>query len=91
MDENFLRGTRPNEIGQTWNDARSDDDIVLRLRQMAVNHGRHRTHYDGCDQSHLECAALVACDEIERLRVERADWRAESRLWQALWEDARGG
>lgn len=47
----------------------TSDDIVTRLRQMATDRARYATHTDGCVEWHIECAALHACDQIERLRA----------------------
>lgn len=45
------------------------DDVVTQLRDMATDHARHRTHYEGCADLHIECAALRVCDKIERLNA----------------------
>ena len=51
------------------------DDIVTHLANLATDHGSYRTHYEGCHLYHLECAALIVCDEIERLRAQEQDLR----------------
>jgi hypothetical protein len=44
------------------------DDIVTRILDVATEHALRRTHYEGCAGSHLECAAIMAADEIKLLR-----------------------
>ena len=75
------------------------DDIVAHLADMATDHGRHCTHYEGCHVYHLECAALMVCAEIERLQAagdEMAD-AATRQQWSRLdvavaaWQEARRG
>ena len=71
------------------------DDIVNLLANMATNHGKYSTHYDGCHVYHLECAALMVCAEIERLRAAgdalhdaiRSHNLTEAHL--KTWEEAR--
>ena len=46
------------------------DDIVNHLANLANDQVLYSTHYDGCHVYHLECAALMVCDENERLRAE---------------------
>ena len=51
------------------------DDIVTHLANLATDHASYRTHYEACHLYHLECAALIVCDEIERLRAQEQDLR----------------
>ena len=75
------------------------DDIVTHLANLATDHASYRTHYEACHLYHLECAALIVCDEIERLRA-LGDALADAAIRQqwsrldvavAAWQEARRG
>lgn len=48
-----------------------NDDLAARLR-ATVDTERIATHSEECWRWHRDCALLMACDEIDRLRVEHA-------------------
>lgn len=45
----------------------TDPTLPQALRNLAYD-GTARTHYDGCWQTHIKCAAVYAADVIEGLQ-----------------------
>lgn len=65
-------------------------DVVEVLRSFLAE-DKGRTHWSGCWRSHVSCAIVVACDEIEFLR-ERAEVleRSIDALLDSMGEVSRG-
>ena len=66
-------------------------DLVNVLRSFdAEFSNRARTHSESCWTRHLECAATVAADELERLYVEVNELRLQV-VTLSIPEEARRG